>query len=75
MPVLGVEEQPVVKPNAAYADVKSENLKTFEAEGCHTAVVGLDIQDSEQRIVNYFIKAILMKHPIQTRHEVHAICI
>ncbi len=40
----GVEVHPVVKPIPATADVMTDNLNKKDADGCHTAVVGLYIQ-------------------------------
>jgi len=39
-----VEEQPAVKPIPATAVVMTDNLNKKDADGCHTAVVGLYIQ-------------------------------
>ena len=57
---------------AASAVVMNDNLNKTGVVDCHTIVVGLDIQDSEQHIVNYFIHAILVEHLTHTRHLLQA---
>ena len=50
----GVDEQPVVIPSAAKAEVSTVILKNDVADACHTNVVDLYIKTSSQLTLVYF---------------------